>query len=75
MTEANSERPPVGELGYEAAHDELVQVVAALEAGGLDLDSSLALWERGESLAERCEEHLRGARDRIEAALSADEGD
>lgn len=61
---------PVSELGYEAARDELVDVVATLEHGGLDLDASLALWERGEALAKRCEEHLAGARERIEAALA-----
>lgn len=57
-------------LGYEAARDELVDVVKALEQGGLDLDASLALWERGEALARRCEQHLAGARERVENALS-----
>lgn len=66
---------PVEQLGYEQARDELVEVVTALEHGGLDLDASLALWERGEALATRCEEHLTGARDRIEAALSHEAGD
>ncbi|CAM3153589.1 exodeoxyribonuclease VII small subunit [Prescottella defluvii] len=66
----------VTELGYEAARDELVVVVKTLELGGLDLDESLALWERGEALAKRCEEHLAGARKRVEDALAhADEDD
>jgi len=66
----------VAELGYEAARDELVVVVKTLELGGLDLDESLALWERGEALAKRCEEHLAGARKRVEDALAhADEDD
>lgn len=60
----------VAELGYEAARDELVVVVKTLELGGLDLDESLALWERGEALAKRCEEHLAGARRRVEQALA-----
>lgn len=67
------ERPPVAELGYEAARDELVEVVTLLERGGLDLDASLALWERGEALAARCEQHLAGARDRIEKALNTED--
>ena len=46
------------------------EVVATLERGGLDLDASLALWERGEALADRCEAHLAGARERIEAVLN-----
>ncbi|MGW6377037.1 exodeoxyribonuclease VII small subunit [Rhodococcus sp. NPDC055112] len=67
---------PVSELGYEAARDELADVVKMLEQGGLDLDHSLALWERGEALAKRCEEHLAGARARVEKALShADDED
>lgn len=60
---------PVSELGYEACRDELVEVVRQLEQGGLDLDASLTLWERGEALAKRCEEHLAGARARIETAI------
>ena len=35
-------------------------MVRALEAGGLGLDESVALWERGEALARRCEEQLAG---------------
>jgi exodeoxyribonuclease VII small subunit len=60
----------VAELGYEAARDELVDVVRRLEAGGLSLEDSLALWERGEALADVCERHLAGARERVETALA-----
>ncbi|EOM75647.1 exodeoxyribonuclease VII small subunit [Rhodococcus rhodnii] len=67
------EPTPVAELGYEAARDELVDVVRILEHGGLDLDASLALWERGEALATRCEEHLAGARKRVEDAIARTE--
>ena len=62
---------PISELGYEEARDELVEVVRQLEQGGLDLDASLKLWERGEGLSKRCDEHLAGARKRIEDALAA----
>jgi exodeoxyribonuclease VII small subunit len=60
----------VAELGYEAARDELVEVVRRLEAGGLSLEDSLALWERGEALATVCERHLAGARERVDSALA-----
>lgn len=66
-----SERPPVDGLGYEQARDELAEVVRVLEVGGLSLDESVALWERGEALARRCEEQLAGARDRVQAVLDA----
>jgi exodeoxyribonuclease VII small subunit len=62
---------PVSELGYEQARDELIVVVRTLELGGLDLDASLELWERGEALSRRCEEHLEGARKRIETVLGS----
>ncbi|UVS77045.1 exodeoxyribonuclease VII small subunit [Actinokineospora sp. UTMC 2448] len=61
------------ELGYEQARDELATVVATLEAGGLSLEDSLALWERGEVLARICAKHLAGARERVENALAAAE--
>lgn len=66
---------PISELGYEEAREELVAVVQQLEQGGLDLDASLKLWERGEELAKRCEEQLAGARKRIEDVLAAKEAD
>lgn len=66
---------PISHLAYEACRDELIEVVRALEQGGLDLDESLKLWERGEQLAKRCEEHLAGARKRIEDALAAGEAE
>ena len=61
---------PISELGYEEARDELIEVVQQLERGGLDLDASLKLWERGEELAKRCEQHLAGARKRVEDVLA-----
>ncbi|MEE2852593.1 MAG: exodeoxyribonuclease VII small subunit [Actinomycetota bacterium] len=66
---------PISHLAYEACRDELIEVVRALEQGGLDLDESLKLWERGEQLAKRCEEHLAGARKRIEDTLAAGDTD
>jgi exodeoxyribonuclease VII small subunit len=67
---------PISQLGYEQCRDELVEVVRLLEQGGLDLDASVELWERGEQLARRCEEHLAGARKRVADTLAgSDTGD
>lgn len=68
---------PVDTLSFEAARDGLVRVVAELEQGAPTLEHSLALWERGEALAARCEEWLLGAKRRLEAARTAttDESD
>ena len=60
-------------LGYEQARDELVEVVRRLEAGGVGLEESLTLWERGEALATICEQWLAGARARLEAVRQAGE--
>lgn len=74
-TSADDEPTEIAGFGYERARDELVNVVKMLEQGGMDLDDALALWERGEALANRCEQHLAGARQRIEKALAeSDEG-
>ncbi|WP_314423050.1 exodeoxyribonuclease VII small subunit [uncultured Microbacterium sp.] len=66
---------PVDTLSFEAARDELVRVVSELEQGSPTLEQSLALWERGEALAARCEEWLLGAKRRLEAARSSASGD
>ncbi|WP_300645282.1 exodeoxyribonuclease VII small subunit [Nocardioides sp.] len=60
---------PTEGLSYEEAREELVDVVRRLEAGGTDLEESLALWERGEKLARICQAWLDGARRRLDAAI------
>jgi exodeoxyribonuclease VII small subunit len=57
-------------LTYEQARDKLAAVVKRLEAGGLTLEQSLELWERGERLATVCGEWLDGARARLAAAMA-----
>lgn len=59
-------------LSYEQARDELVSVVTRLEAGGVTLEESLTLWERGEALAARCQQWLDGARQRLATARSTE---
>lgn len=66
-----SDQPPSEQPTYEAARDELASVVAHLEAGGLTLEESLALWERGEQLAATCQTWLDAARVRLDAAAPA----
>lgn len=68
---ATTPSPDVSELSYEQARDELIRVVNELEQGSATLEQSLALWERGEALAARCEEWLLGAKARLDAARAA----
>jgi exodeoxyribonuclease VII small subunit len=65
----------VDDLSYEAARDELIEVVRRLEAGGTSLEESLTLWERGERLAGICQRWLDGARARLAAATQAEAAD
>ncbi|MEU6718498.1 exodeoxyribonuclease VII small subunit [Nonomuraea sp. NPDC046802] len=55
---------------YEQAREELTEVVRRLETGGLTLEQSIELWERGEKLAAVCEEWLQGARVKLAAAMA-----
>lgn len=55
-------------LSYESARAQLNEVVNQLESGGVPLDESLALWERGERLARVCQRWLDGAQAKIDAA-------
>jgi exodeoxyribonuclease VII small subunit len=73
VTANKNSLPDVQELDYEQARDELVAVVGQLEQGGITLEESISLWERGEALAARCEEWLVGARSRLDAAKKARE--
>jgi exodeoxyribonuclease VII small subunit len=58
-------------ISYEAARDELAELVTKLESGQSSLEESLALWERGEVLAKICQEWLDGAKAKLEAAKNA----
>ena len=70
-----AEDPAAKRPSYEQARDELVELVKRLEAGGLTLEQSLDLWERGERLAAICEEWLEGARARLAAAIKPSDDD
>jgi exodeoxyribonuclease VII small subunit len=70
VTDGGTGTAPSEALSYEQARDKLAAVVKRLEAGGLTLEQSLELWERGERLAAVCGEWLDGARARLAAAMA-----
>jgi exodeoxyribonuclease VII small subunit len=77
-TTSDTEQAKAGQSeapSYEQARDELASVVKRLEAGGLTLEQSLELWERGERLAAVCGQLLEGARARLSAATAERGGD
>jgi exodeoxyribonuclease VII small subunit len=59
------------QLSYEAARDELAEIVESLEDGSATLEESLKLWERGEELAKICQQWLDGAKKKLDAAKSS----
>ncbi|QPK80862.1 exodeoxyribonuclease VII small subunit [Schaalia sp. ZJ405] len=66
--------PDPSTLGYEAARDELVTIVRTLESGQSPLEDTLALWERGEALAQRCRAILSGAQERLDSVTAKQAG-
>ena len=58
-------------ISYEAARDELAEVVESLEDGSATLEESFKLWERGEELAKICQEWLDGAKKKLDSPKPA----
>ncbi|MDC3001101.1 exodeoxyribonuclease VII small subunit [Actinomycetota bacterium] len=63
----------MSEPTFEQAREELAEIVAELEAGGLTLEESLALWNRGEEVARVCTEWLEKAQAVLDAAAEDSE--
>ena len=72
---AETSLPAPETLSYEAARDELVAIVKTLESGQAPLEDTLAMWERGEALAQRCQTWLDEARARLAAVAQEDPED
>jgi exodeoxyribonuclease VII small subunit len=68
-----TEPRPVQELTFEEAFAELEGLVAKLESGDLPLEEALALFERGQALAEHCHQLLQDAELKLRR-LQQDEG-
>lgn len=65
----------MSEPTYEQARAELREIVGKLEAGGQSLEESLALWERGERLADVCQKWLDDASTRLEQKIAEHDAD
>jgi exodeoxyribonuclease VII small subunit len=70
---ARSEKPEETPT-YEAAREELTAIVRQLESGSVPLSESMALWERGEKLADICQQWLDGASATLAAREQATTG-
>ncbi len=67
-TASTADFPDIAGMRYEDAREELVGIVARLEAGQAPLEDSMHLWRRGEALAAHCATWLDGAQAEIERA-------
>ena len=69
MANSASLKNPAGEVGglsFEAGLGELEAIVKRLEQGEVDLEDSIALYERGQALKAHCEAKLKSAEGRLE---------
>ena len=57
---------------FEACLDQLEKTVKELEAGDLQLERSLELFEKGMALSESCRKQLEEAETRIELLIKKD---
>lgn len=63
----------ISAMNFETALRELESIVEKLESGKIDLEQSIAIYERGEQLKKHCEKLLKDAEARIEKiTLKAD---
>ncbi|MDP1701790.1 MAG: exodeoxyribonuclease VII small subunit [Aestuariivirga sp.] len=58
--------PEIAELPFEKALAQLEEIVSKLESGKVDLEQSIAIYEKGQALKEHCEKQLKDAEARIE---------
>ena len=65
---------PIDSLSFEDALKDLEMIVSRLESGDASLDESIALYERGDKLRQRCSDRLDAAQARIEAIRVDAEG-
>jgi len=64
----------IATLPFEAAMSELEAIVRRLEEGRVELEESIAIFERGEALKRHCETLLRNAEARIEKIALGPDG-
>ncbi len=65
---------PIEPMSFEAALQELENIVSRLEQGEVDLEDSIALYERGNALKAHCEQKLKGAEARLEKIVLGPDG-
>ena len=77
MPDATEASPPAGDesdgVSFQATLARLEQIVAQLEAGDLELEAALTVFEEGVGLSRRCATRLEAAQRRIETLVGQGE--
>ncbi|MEL6284920.1 MAG: exodeoxyribonuclease VII small subunit [Pseudomonadota bacterium] len=66
--------PPIASLSFEAALKEFEAIVAELDRGDVELEQSIARYERGEALRAHCEAKLKAAELKVEQIVQGKDG-
>jgi exodeoxyribonuclease VII small subunit len=71
---SNTSSTVIDSLNFETALKELEEIVSRLEQGEVDLEDSIALYERGQALKTHCEKKLKAAEGRLEKIIEGPRG-
>lgn len=74
MSSSEAASLPIEQMTFESALRELEAIVSRLEQGNVDLEDSIALYERGQALKTHCEQKLRSAESRLEKIVQGPKG-
>lgn len=71
---AETKTKPVDKMTFEESLAELEVIVRQLEAGDVDLEKSIAIYERGAALKAHCETRLKSAELKVEQIVQGTNG-
>lgn len=69
-----AKKPDLDGVSFERALAELEDIVRKLESDSVELEESIALYERGAALKAHCEAKLKSAQERIEKIVVSEDG-
>lgn len=74
MTKAPTKHADIKDMTFERALKELEGIVSRLERGDVELEESIAIYERGEVLRDHCDRLLRQAEAKVEKITLGGDG-
>lgn len=74
VTKTQAKHADIKDMSFERALKELESIVTRLEKGDVELEESIAIYERGEILKEHCDRLLRQAEAKVEKLTFAADG-